>query len=1110
MSPRLWWPLLSCVVVMSCTTAKPTCPGYDDGNPCTDDLCVGAKASHIPKDEGTACETGVCNASGFCLACLTNADCTAPETCAPLSGTCGLDNSACSDGVRDGNESDVDCGGSCAPSRQCSTGLHCAAPVDCKSGVCTAGVCGAGACGDGVQQDGEGCDDGNHADGDGCDDGPGSRCQPTGCGNGTKSASEACDDGNAVNGDGCDSNCTVSACGNGVPAGTEQCDDGNTRSSDGCSSSCRVEAGWMCAMTPSVCTSSCGDGAVNNGEQCDDGNRIGGDGCSMNCYRETGFTCAGAPSVCAATCGDGLRTPAEPCDDGNTGANDGCSATCTIEAGFSCNGSPSICAPTCGDGIAHAPETCDDGNAVNGDGCSNACRAEAGYVCTGSPSICSGNCGDGVRQGVETCDDGNATANDGCTACQLDVGFTCTGAPSVCRSTCGDGVKSTTEACDDSNTAAGDGCSTTCTIELGYACTGSPSLCTIRCGDGAKAASEGCDDGNTAAGDGCSASCTVEPSYVCTGTNPSLCRGICGDGVLVPGEACDDGNTVATDGCSATCTIGLGFTCTGTPSVCSSTCGDGLKASSEGCDDGNTTDGDGCTASCTVQVGWSCSGTSPSVCANRPLVCGDGFVDAPEQCDDGNTRNLDGCSATCRSDYSEVEPNEDGTPSTGGTGTTGNDFAVANANTNGARLASNGALGILAALTPAGDEDVFALKNDTTSPQYLRVDTWNRATGFGQGVSCGTTGIDTVLSLRSATGTSLVLNDERSSSDSCSAVAAVVAAGATVYASVIDYGDNSTIAAYGLQVRWAPIVCGDSIVSPGEDCDDGNQVDTDACSNTCTVPTEVEPNNVTSAADTVGVTFSGGSKTIKGTFGTSSDLDYFKVSVTTATVVRFETFTSIGDCDTSSDPIVSVWNASGTMLYADLDYSGINDCAALAVWLPAGTYYVRVENGDVAVPQFYYLEAAFQTPGGAEGEAAGVSGTNNTIATAENGLLTLVNGWSSGDHMLGADIDVWKVTVPAGKALRAELIEGAATTCDSENIDSLLTVKNAAGTTLASDDDSGRGYCSLVDGTGASPLTSGLVNGGSAAVTWYVFVQKSSLASAGAGKFVYRLQVTVR
>jgi hypothetical protein len=45
--------------------------------------------------------------------------------------------------VRDGYESDVDCGGSCAP---CAAGLTCAADSDCASNNCDNGIASLGTC----------------------------------------------------------------------------------------------------------------------------------------------------------------------------------------------------------------------------------------------------------------------------------------------------------------------------------------------------------------------------------------------------------------------------------------------------------------------------------------------------------------------------------------------------------------------------------------------------------------------------------------------------------------------------------------------------------------------------------------------------------------------------------------------------------------------------------------------------------------------------------------------------------------------------------------------------------------------------------------------------
>jgi plastocyanin len=54
-------------------------------------------------------------------------------------GTGGGTPTTCSDGVRDGDETALDCGGSCAP---CANGSGCLSPLDCQSGVCAGTVCG--------------------------------------------------------------------------------------------------------------------------------------------------------------------------------------------------------------------------------------------------------------------------------------------------------------------------------------------------------------------------------------------------------------------------------------------------------------------------------------------------------------------------------------------------------------------------------------------------------------------------------------------------------------------------------------------------------------------------------------------------------------------------------------------------------------------------------------------------------------------------------------------------------------------------------------------------------------------------------------------------------
>jgi len=65
------------------------------------------------------------------------------------SGDTGPNPATCTDHVKNGNETDVDCGGSTCP--PCADTQHCAAPTDCKSGNCVAMTCVAATCMDHIK-----------------------------------------------------------------------------------------------------------------------------------------------------------------------------------------------------------------------------------------------------------------------------------------------------------------------------------------------------------------------------------------------------------------------------------------------------------------------------------------------------------------------------------------------------------------------------------------------------------------------------------------------------------------------------------------------------------------------------------------------------------------------------------------------------------------------------------------------------------------------------------------------------------------------------------------------------------------------------------------------
>lgn len=173
-------------------------------------------------------------------------------------------------------------------------------------------------------------------------------------------------------------------CGNGELTDDEACDDGNRSSGDGCSETClQVERGFSCASPGKACReiARCGDGVVASSERCDDANTAPGDGCSERCKVELGKKCDGSPSVCSdALCGNSIVEGAESCDDGNNAPFDGCSSLCLREP----NCKAQSCTSDCGDGLV-INEGCDDGNTLDGDGCSATCTVENGFTCKQEP-----------------------------------------------------------------------------------------------------------------------------------------------------------------------------------------------------------------------------------------------------------------------------------------------------------------------------------------------------------------------------------------------------------------------------------------------------------------------------------------------------------------------------------------------------------------------------------------------------------------------------------------------------------------------------------------------------------------------------------------------------
>ncbi len=509
----------------------------DDGNTDTTDGCAACKPANCGDGFVWAgneeCDPGAF--MGFGVNC--SATCTIPPPPPPLECT-GL----CGDGcIRFSGENPEEC-----DDANTNSGDGCSS--DCKREYCGDGVPDSNGP-DNIDDtaDDEACDDGGTcfvgASGS-CRVGDPEACAETSfvCENGGGACSDAsdCNGGTctkirpecvADSCDACDNECNQVVCGNSVLQCGEECDDGNTATGDGCNSDCELEF--------------CGDGTVQSGlnEACDDGwgnSDTEQDSCRTNCT--------------LPRCGDGIVDASEECDvptcpNGSLckNHNDCGGFWCTARGGLGC--STTCQKEGCGDGILQDSygEACDDGNTVSGDGCSSVCVLESTY------------CGNGVvdPEGTdnwpftpddETCDYAESmqgscpdvTGSAGLMGCDAYGSDDILGTldDEVCDlGTCNPSTKRCTNASSfvcmvDSDCQAA--CIPTCTP-----------FCKVRamsCGDGYRDPDEQCDDGNEVNGDGCS-------SPYCKLERPDLC----GNGRLDKGEECDQMHRTSTIECTPFC-----------------------------------------------------------------------------------------------------------------------------------------------------------------------------------------------------------------------------------------------------------------------------------------------------------------------------------------------------------------------------------------------------------------------------------------------------------------------------------------------------------------------------------------------------------------------------
>lgn len=112
------------------------CKGPADCPPaaeCAVATCEAQQCGVAAASAGTPCAGGLCDGGGACVQCLGDADC-GGQKC--VQGLCVAP--ACDDQIKNGGETDVDCGGGCPG---CANGKSCAVNGDCASQQCTGGLC---------------------------------------------------------------------------------------------------------------------------------------------------------------------------------------------------------------------------------------------------------------------------------------------------------------------------------------------------------------------------------------------------------------------------------------------------------------------------------------------------------------------------------------------------------------------------------------------------------------------------------------------------------------------------------------------------------------------------------------------------------------------------------------------------------------------------------------------------------------------------------------------------------------------------------------------------------------------------------------------------------
>jgi hypothetical protein len=130
-----------------CPPGQPCGTGADCASgSCVASVCAAPSCTDMIKngvETDKDCGGATCPRCASGGMCLVNSDCSSPLYCNATTHVCTTP--TCTDGLKNGSESDVDCGATCSP-MTCPNGKMCVANSDCSSANCASLLCSALGC----------------------------------------------------------------------------------------------------------------------------------------------------------------------------------------------------------------------------------------------------------------------------------------------------------------------------------------------------------------------------------------------------------------------------------------------------------------------------------------------------------------------------------------------------------------------------------------------------------------------------------------------------------------------------------------------------------------------------------------------------------------------------------------------------------------------------------------------------------------------------------------------------------------------------------------------------------------------------------------------------